>query len=60
MNNLAFLLDRAGDHEDAIRLLGKCLSGRRKVLGEDHPDTVATAEYLRKLEEQQQAAPPSA
>ena len=53
MSNLAVLLFRTGDREGAIRLLRKCLSGRRKVLGENHPDTLATADYLRKLEEQQ-------
>jgi hypothetical protein len=50
-------LARTGDREGAIRLLRKCLAGRRKVLGENHPDTVAAAENLSKLEEQQQAPP---
>jgi len=57
MGNLAALLARTGDREGAIRLLRKCLAGRRKVLGENHPDTVAAAENLSKLEEQQQAPP---
>jgi Tetratricopeptide repeat len=53
MGNLAVILLQTGDREGAIRLLRKCLAGRRKVLGENHPDTLATAEYLKKLGEEQ-------
>src|ERR1039457_7153735 len=51
MNNLAVLLHQTGDPEAARRLLRQCLSGRRKVLGEHHPATLATSESLRRLEE---------
>jgi hypothetical protein len=50
MNNLAIFLSEVGDLESALQLLRQCLSGRHKVLGENHPDTVATAELLKRLE----------
>ena len=58
MNNLAVLLFEAGDRESALRLLRECLLGRRKALGENHPDTVATAELLTRLEAQAQPSQP--
>lgn len=60
MSNLAaFWLD-VGDFKRALRLLRRCLSGRRKVLGERHPATISTAEFLRSVEAQLLAGPPSA
>jgi hypothetical protein len=43
----------------SILLPCNCLSGRRKVIGEDHPGTIATAELLGRLEAELQAEPPS-
>jgi hypothetical protein len=60
MNNLALTLRAQGDLDGALRLLRKCLSGRRKVLGENHSNTAATAEVLKLSEAQPQAEPPSA
>jgi hypothetical protein len=59
MNNLAVLLLEAGDAENSLRLFRECLAGQRKVLGEHHQETVTTAEFLRGLEAQPQAAQPS-
>ena len=49
MYNMAFLMADTEDREDAVRLLRECLLGRREVLGEDHPDTVDTVKFLRRL-----------
>ncbi len=59
MNNLAVVLYESNNLEDALRLLRKCLLGRRKVLGENHPDTLATAESLMRVEAQTQDSQPS-
>ena len=52
MWNLTFTLHDAGEADAAVRLLRKCLAGQRKVLGDNHPDTVAAAEFLSRLESQ--------
>lgn len=52
MNNLGLLLLETGDHEGGLRLLHKCLLGRREVLGNNHPDTGATADLLTRFEAQ--------
>jgi hypothetical protein len=54
-SNLSDTLEAQGDHDGALRLLRKCLAGRRKVLGEDHPATVTTANALSHLETQRPA-----
>ncbi len=58
MNNLAASLFEASDREEGLQLLRKCLQGRREVLGENHPDTIATAQLLTRLEAQAQAIQP--
>ena len=50
--NLASLLYQGGDIEGAILLMRKCLSGLRKALGEDNPQTIRAADFLRRLEEE--------
>jgi hypothetical protein len=60
MSNLALTLFEAGDREDGLRLLRKCLAGRCEVLGENHSDTIATAKLLTQLEAQAQAVQPGA
>ncbi len=36
--------------EASLRLLRKCLMGLRQVLGEEHPDTIAAADALKRFE----------
>jgi len=57
MHNLGVLLLNTGDTESGLQLLRKALDGRRQVLGEDHPDTIQTAELLAEYEAQSQAHP---
>lgn len=58
MGNLAETFRAQGDLEGAL-LLRKCLLGQRKIRGEKHPDTIATAEFLMRLEARPQASRPS-
>jgi hypothetical protein len=59
MSNLAETLWAEADHVGALQLFRESLAGRRKVLGEDHPDSVATAEFLKRLETRLLAESPS-
>jgi hypothetical protein len=59
MSNLAALLFETGDREAATKLLSECLAGRRSVLGESHPTTIATADQLKLMEATRAAKPPS-
>jgi tetratricopeptide (TPR) repeat protein len=45
-NNVAFCLDRQGQHGNALPLYQKALEIRRKVLGEEHPDTASSYNNL--------------
>jgi hypothetical protein len=49
---LGLVLRDLGEMESALALLRRCFDGRRKALGENHPDTLATAESLKRLEAQ--------
>ena len=42
MNNLAFAWDRQGRYDEAEQLYVKVLEVSRRVLGEEHPDTVGS------------------
>jgi hypothetical protein len=46
MGNLAITLLEIGEYVTALPLLLRCLAGKRKVLGDHHPDTIATANVL--------------
>ena len=50
MNNLVITLYYMGDKDGAVRLLRKCLDGRIKVLGENHPDSISTKQSLEVAE----------
>ena len=58
-NNLAIDLSALGEHEQARALDEDTLARRRRVLGEDHPDTLRSANNLaidlRALGEHEQA-----
>jgi tetratricopeptide (TPR) repeat protein len=58
MANLAATLEAQSDREGAARLLRKCLSGQRRVLGEEHSTTLAVAKALSRLEAQPLTEPP--
>ena len=59
MRNLGILLAESGDLEGALQLLRNSLTGQSKLLGEKHPDTVATAELFRRVEAQAHTGQPS-
>ena len=42
MGNLAAVLSRGGQYEEAEQMQRQALEGREKVLGEEHADTLAT------------------
>jgi Tetratricopeptide repeat len=46
MNNLATILWAFGDSSGARKLLEEALSVRRRVLGEEHPDTLISLHNL--------------
>jgi hypothetical protein len=46
MNNLAETRRALGDLDGARRLFEQAFAGRRRVLGEDHPDTLASMSQL--------------
>ena len=50
MFNLALTLLDMGEKDAALDLLRKSLAGQCKVLGHQHPDTMAAAEFLARLE----------
>ena len=45
-DNLAMILGRVGEHQAARELAEDTLARRRRVLGEDHPDTLTSAFIL--------------
>ena len=49
MASLAFVLQSLGKASEARRLLDDTLEIRERVLGEDHPDTLATADAVERL-----------
>jgi tetratricopeptide (TPR) repeat protein len=55
MQNLAVTLHKTGEVSAAVGLLRRSLAGRRRVLGHQHPHTAATAEFLKRIEEQPEA-----
>ena len=46
MNNLGMTLANLGDLHDARDLLAQAVTGRRRVLGDDHPDTLGSMNNL--------------
>ena len=52
MKSVALMLHQAGDMEGALRLLRKCVIGRRKIFGNEHARTVVAADLLKRLEAQ--------
>jgi hypothetical protein len=50
MNNLAMTRRALGDLHDARDLLEQALAGRRRVLGEDHPDTLRSIKDLTQVQ----------
>jgi len=44
MNNLALVLEQQGKYEEAEQMQRQTLDPREKVLGEEHPDTLASHE----------------
>lgn len=47
-NNLAVSYAQDGRTSDAITLLEQVLTDRQRILGDQHPDTLATADALRR------------
>ncbi|MCJ1304921.1 hypothetical protein MMC08_007734 [Hypocenomyce scalaris] len=54
MNNLATVLARQGKYEAAEEMLQQTLTGRRKVLGMEHPDTLNSMNNLAVVLEKQE------
>ena len=53
MNNLAGLCESQGRYYEALPLYVDCLEARRRVLGAEHPDTLASMNNLAGLYESQ-------
>jgi hypothetical protein len=49
LGSLADLYERMGRHADAVRLDEEIWATQRRVLGDDHPDTLDTVESLAQL-----------
>ena len=49
MNNLAGLLESKGDYDGAEPLYRRALEARERVLGREHPDTLASVNNLAAL-----------
>ena len=45
MNALARLFNDKGDYDRALPMYEECLAKRKRVLGEDHPDTKSTQKW---------------
>jgi len=50
---LSFL--EVGEVDTALRLLTHCLNNRYKVLGDQHPDTLAAAKFLARFEQESES-----
>lgn len=48
--NLAATLLEIGRDDEALKLARRCLSGRTKTLGENHPHTKAARRFVEALE----------
>ena len=48
-NNIAFWTGRTGDVRGALELFAALLPDRERVLGADHPDTLAVHAWLTEL-----------
>ena len=46
LSNLAEALQLSGHHQEAIKLHSECLRLREKILGQEHPDTISSANNL--------------
>ena len=46
MHNLAFTLQSQARHEEAFALMERCFQLREQVLGEQHPDTQLSLNFL--------------
>lgn len=51
MQNLALAIARPGRYAEAAEISGKVLEGRRKVLGEEHPDTRDSLRWFTEQED---------
>jgi hypothetical protein len=49
INNLGSLLCDQGKYGEAEGLLREALDGRRRILGDKHPDTLSSIDYLKVL-----------
>ena len=49
LNNLAFLLMKLGNYDEALPLFTNCLAMREEVLGNKHPDTLQSIYNLAEL-----------
>ena len=49
MNNLTNSYSDLGDYQNALNLSEKVLELRKNILGEEHPDTIATNEIIDHL-----------
>jgi hypothetical protein len=52
MNDLANLYKRQDEYELAVPLYVECLAARKRVLGDDHPDTLSSIDTLRLFNEE--------
>ncbi len=57
MHNMAQSLSEQGKHDEAAAMLQDVLEARKRVLGIDHPHTLATAESLESVRSKLSAAP---
>jgi hypothetical protein len=55
MGNLALTLYAQGDPAGAQELKEQVLAARRRVLGEEHPDTLAAKRILARIKAQMEA-----
>jgi hypothetical protein len=46
MNNLAFTWKEQGRDTEALNLMEECITGRTRILGTDHPDTLSSRTTL--------------
>lgn len=49
LSNLGYIYQSQGRWDQAGELAEKVYSGRQKLLGQDHPDTIAALEDLRRI-----------
>ena len=55
MWNLGLTLLDVEEVDAALAMLRRCLDNRRKILGDQHKNTIATAEFLMRVEHESES-----